>query len=168
MSLARGHSIERGFRLGLAGLFACLSCSGTEVGAGGNGGASGNGGTSVAGTAPATAGSATAGQSAGGSATAGQGASGSATAGQSAGGSATAGQSAGGSSAGLGGNTGVGGAGAGIAGSDTASNAGKSGACEIMECFAANFCLDKCGGNVVYVGCCSCEPPLVDSITCSN
>ena len=53
----------------------------------------------------------------------------------------------------------------------TTGTAGKSGtgggpACEINECLRANVCLDKCGGKVVYTGCCACEAPTVDELSC--
>ena len=36
------------------------------------------------------------------------------------------------------------------------------------ECFRANVCLDKCGGNVVYTGCCECGALTVEELSCGN
>ena len=44
--------------------------------------------------------------------------------------------------------------------------AGKASICDLVECFVANTCLNKCGGSVVYTGCCACEPPSVNRLTC--
>jgi hypothetical protein len=38
--------------------------------------------------------------------------------------------------------------------------------CDSVQCLVANICLDKCGGSVVYTGCCECEPPSVNQRTC--
>ncbi|HET7543528.1 MAG TPA: hypothetical protein VFK05_26830 [Polyangiaceae bacterium] len=127
MSLAREHSIERGFCLGLAGLAGlavCLGCSSSsapETGAGGNAGA-GAGGAAKGGASGSP-------------------------------------DSSGGSPDSSGGTPGSSGAPA---------HGGQNGTCEIMECFVANTCLDKCGGSVVYVGCCACEPPSVNDFTCTG
>ncbi len=47
-------------------------------------------------------------------------------------------------------------------------SAGGAGACAVTECFVANTCLDKCGGSVVYTGCCECVPPAVNQNTCGG
>jgi len=82
-----------------------------------------------------------------------------------AGSATTGGLDAGGASAG--GTSGAG-TGASPGGAGATALGGKSGSCEVMECFVANTCLDKCGGSVVYIGCCSCEPPSVNKLTCSG
>jgi hypothetical protein len=55
-------------------------------------------------------------------------------------------------------------------GAGTTGSGGKTGgggpACEMNECLRANVCLDKCGGTVVYTGCCACEAPAVDELSC--
>ena len=79
-------------------------------------------------------------------------------------------------SSGRGGN-GIGGASAGGGGaqpgtggvlgsSGAVGHGGKDASCELQECFVANICLDKCGGKVVSSGCCPCEPPSVNKLTC--
>ena len=128
MSRACGHSLERGFCLGLAGLCVCLGCS-SDFSATGGGSGSGNAGAAASHTGD------------GGSD-------------ETAGRPSTAGAAAGGAGA-------VGGGGSG-------SGHGGKGTCEIMECFVANTCVDKCGGNVVYTGCCACEPPSVNKLTCAG
>jgi hypothetical protein len=47
-------------------------------------------------------------------------------------------------------------------------NTGGANACTISECFVANTCLDKCGGTVVYAGCCDCVAPAVSQNTCGG
>lgn len=39
---------------------------------------------------------------------------------------------------------------------------------DFVQCFVANTCLDQCGGSVVYTGCCECEPPSVNQLTCTG
>lgn len=51
--------------------------------------------------------------------------------------------------------------------SGTSGGAGKDNGCELQECFAANTCLDRCGGSVVYVGCCPCVAPAIDRNRCA-
>jgi hypothetical protein len=40
--------------------------------------------------------------------------------------------------------------------------------CEIIECFRAVLCVEKCGGPVLSSGCCPCPPPTFDSISCTS
>ena len=76
---------------------------------------------------------------------------------------ATAGSANGGSSgASAGGAPGASGA------SGSSASAGKGGGCDIPECLVANTCLNHCGGNVVYTGCCACLPPAVNRNTCAE
>lgn len=71
---------------------------------------------------------------------------------------------AGGAQAGTGGAGGAGGPGS----SGATGHGGGAWSCETGECFAANTCLDKCGGSVLYIGCCECEPPSVNQFTCTG
>lgn len=95
-------------------------------------------------------GAGSAGQSSGGSA----GAAASGTAGVSTAGSAVAGTSSGGTG------------GSGTSGGGTSS--GGKASCEIAECLRANVCLDKCGGKVVYTGCCACTTGTVEQDSCQS
>ena len=57
------------------------------------------------------------------------------------------------------------------AGSQAGANNGKAGStssCDVGECFVANTCLDRCGGTVVYTGCCECVPPAVNQHSCAS
>jgi hypothetical protein len=56
----------------------------------------------------------------------------------------------------------------GNAGTASGGKTGGGGApsCDIKECLRANVCLDHCGGTVVYTGCCACEAPTVDELSC--
>lgn len=164
MSRARGHSLERGFCLGLVGLCVCLGCS-SEFSA--NGGGAGN--ASTGGNASGDGGHLHSGGRAneGGAsaASAGEGPNGGrANAHAGSAGAGIGGAASGGSQGDLGGAGPHGGRSSGGAG--TTGHGGKNGACEITECFVANTCLDKCGGSVVYTGCCACEPPSVNQLTC--
>ena len=40
--------------------------------------------------------------------------------------------------------------------------------CNLVECAVANVCLDHCGGNVVYTGCCRCDAGTVDQRSCNS
>jgi len=90
------------------------------------------------------------------------------------GGAPSAGASSAGANSAGAGNTGESGsagtaAGAGnLAGSAATGHGGNGPSCDLIECFVANTCLDQCGGNVVYTGCCACEPPAVNQFTCSG
>jgi hypothetical protein len=52
------------------------------------------------------------------------------------------------------------------------SNGGTTGTggatCETGLCARPNTCLDKCGGEVVYTGCCQCVAPAVNSLSCGT
>lgn len=63
---------------------------------------------------------------------------------------------------------GGGGAGGGGAGGETTGGGGTGGAptCDIPECDVAINCLSECGGMLVTLSCCPCEPPLVDAASC--
>jgi len=80
-------------------------------------------------------------------------------------------QANGGSSSG-GTNGGVAGAGSGGSSSGGSNSGGTSSggvpSCNIGECVRANVCLDKCGGKVVYTGCCSCSANTVEQTTCMS
>jgi hypothetical protein len=183
MSFARSRSTKRCFCLGLAVSSVSLGCSArfsaTE---------NGTGDTSVGGSAglESRAGAASGGQHEGGTntggANGGTGPGAAGDSGDSAGGRSTGGRNAGGRSAtggvggGFAGKSGAGGAPAGPAGapgggsSGSSASAGRGGSrpCDLQECFVANTCLDKCGGKVVYTGCCACVPPSVNQITCTG
>ncbi|MES1182765.1 MAG: hypothetical protein ABUL60_03065, partial [Myxococcales bacterium] len=55
---------------------------------------------------------------------------------------------------------------AGTANGGTASGGGPN--CNTGECIRANVCLDQCGGNVVYTGCCACPKNTVEELTCNG
>ena len=164
MNPARGHTFKRRIRPGLAVLFVCFGCSAgfsasDDAGAGGNAsGGAGHAGTNGAGThAGATH---AAGSNAAGASVAGADANGGSATGE----AGEAGVS--GAPSGAGGAASAGTAGRGTAGA--AAHGGKGGDCELMECFVANTCLDKCGGKVMYTGCCACEPTWVNKFTCTG
>lgn len=189
MSRARGHSLERRLCLGLAALSVCFGCGssfsaneGGSAGATGVSGASTRAGSANSGGAPA-GGTASSGAPSGGVADGGGFGGGHAgSSGSPMGRSGAPNGGAGGAQAGAGGKpgaqagaggvpTGVGGKpGAGAGGTSGSSGAighgGKPAVCAIPECLVANTCLDKCGGAVVYTGCCQCEPPSVNKLTC--
>ena len=50
----------------------------------------------------------------------------------------------------------------------TGGSSGTGGTTCPTECFRANVCLDKCGGNVVYTGCCECGALTVEELSCGN
>jgi len=170
MSRTRGHSLERGFWLGLLGLCVCFACSSEfsshDSGAGGHpsAGAAGtpddentSGGKGEVAGSPAIAGSDAVDGGSAGVSEAGRG-----------GNHAAGAHSAGGAHSGSGGSaSGSAGTSAngGTAGESTG-HAGAGGKCQIMECFVENTCLDKCGGNVMYTGCCPCDPSWVNKLSC--
>jgi hypothetical protein len=39
--------------------------------------------------------------------------------------------------------------------------------CEMQACFRSYECVTVCGGPVTNTGCCPCEPPAFDRITCN-
>jgi hypothetical protein len=82
----------------------------------------------------------------------------------------TAGGSTQGGSVGSSGSPSAGSSSSGAGDDGDAGAAGKStgGDCDIRECLVANTCLDKCGGSVVYTGCCSCLAPDVNQNTCGG
>jgi hypothetical protein len=90
------------------------------------------------------------------------------------GGAGSSGQASGGGSAGSSNTAGSGHAGtltnAGMTSGGTSSG-GKTGAggatCNIPECLRANVCLDKCGGNVLSSGCCTCPASTVEESSCT-
>jgi hypothetical protein len=45
---------------------------------------------------------------------------------------------------------------------------GDARACEQFNCLRANECVRACGGTVEYAGCCACDAPLFDRITCDG
>jgi hypothetical protein len=63
---------------------------------------------------------------------------------------------------------GTGGTGSSSAGAGSGGTSSSAGApsCNIGECLRANVCLDKCGGKVVYTGCCSCAANTVEQTRC--
>jgi hypothetical protein len=180
MSLARGHSTKRRLCLGLAVLSACLGCSArfsaTENGSSDSGASAGG----SAATSASDAGSSSGGPHEAGT-SAGSPAGGAAADG--AGGRSAGGRNATGGISGLGGNSGragapsgTGGVPSGAGGAQVGGTSGSLGiagyggrrACDLQECFVANTCLDKCGGKVVYTGCCACVPPSVNQLTCPD
>jgi len=83
-----------------------------------------------------------------------------------AGGAGHAGQAtAGDSSTGGSGNAGAASNG-GSAGLNSGGKAGGGSGCENSECFRANVCLDRCGGKVLYTGCCACGEGTVEELSC--
>ncbi len=38
--------------------------------------------------------------------------------------------------------------------------------CELTECFRPYNCVRECGGEIESSGCCPCEAPLFDNISC--
>ena len=77
-------------------------------------------------------------------------------------GQATAGVSSHGGSANGGAASNPGGSG----GRNSGGKAGGGSDCENIECFRANVCLDRCGGKVVYSGCCACGEGTVEELSC--
>lgn len=58
---------------------------------------------------------------------------------------------------------------AGDGGSRAGSGRGGGGAtCDIGECIRANVCLERCGGKVVYMGCCPCAADTVEQTMCTS
>jgi len=148
MNPALRLSARSSVSLGLACLALCFACSSSSS----DGGSAGTGGSDSSHAGAASGGTSSGG--AGGGNAAGTTAGGSNSAGASSGGTSSAGTSAGGTtSAGTGGKPG---------------GAGAGGSCNIPECLIANTCVDKCGGMVVYTGCCACVPPAVDKFDCGG
>jgi len=54
----------------------------------------------------------------------------------------------------------------GSAGLNGSGKAGAGSSCEISECLRANVCLDRCGGKVLYSGCCACAEGTVEELSC--
>ena len=132
----------------LAGPVTFAACGDDGSVLGSNGGSSGSGGGNAGQTSGGT------GQASGGTGQA-SGGTGQASGGSSSiAGSGHAGTTSGGST-GTAGKAGTGGSGGGAS-------------CDQIECFRANVCLDKCGGQVVYSGCCACGANTVEQSTCTG
>jgi hypothetical protein len=169
MSFPARLPAKRGLSLGFGALAVSLGCSsfsaqGGTAGLGGawqSAGGAEAGGTSAGGTSGASSGGAGApGANQGGNGAAGKPVgSGSADAGN-------AGESSAGDDSGAANAAGMSSGGA--SGSVGAGGHGGQRACDLGECFVANRCLDQCGGKIVYVGCCECDPPSVNQNTCAG
>jgi hypothetical protein len=119
---------------------------GSDNGAGGSAGSMSSAGSAHAGT-QASAGKSSGGTTAGGSGNGGDTMSGGET--NSGGANSSGGTTAGG-------------------GTNAGGRGGTGALCETAECARANVCLDKCGGTVLYTGCCRCDANQIEQTTCAS